>query len=119
MGSKGGKKGNEKTFGLGNLTGFLMQGRRTKGDQGGGTIGELELLSGVVMPASGARAPPTTSTARWGRSRPLGGESLVETNLETRLGEMKQSLLSFRRMQAVFSQMESRAPSAGNSATSL
>ena len=63
-----------------------------------------------VMSASGARTPPTTSTARWGRSRPLGGESLVETNLETRLGEMKQSLLSFRRMQAVFSQMESRAP---------
>jgi len=49
---QGGKKGNEKTFGLGNLTGFLMQGRRTKGDQGGGTIGELELLSGVVRPDS-------------------------------------------------------------------
>ena len=64
----------------------------------------------VLLSASGARTPPTTSTARWGRSRPLGGESLVETNLETRLGEMKQSLLSFRRMQAVFSQMESRAP---------
>ena len=27
---KGGKAENEKTFGLGNLTGFLMQGRRTK-----------------------------------------------------------------------------------------
>jgi hypothetical protein len=37
---------------FGNLTGFLMQGRRSKGEEGGQTRGELELLSGVVRPDS-------------------------------------------------------------------
>ena len=45
-----GKTGTETPFG--NLAGFLMQGRRSKGEQGGDLRGELELLSGVVRPDS-------------------------------------------------------------------
>ena len=49
--ARGSKRaGTETPFG--NLAGFLMQGRRSKGEQGGDLRGELELLSGVIRPDS-------------------------------------------------------------------
>lgn len=46
------RRGGGKDAPFGNLVGFLMQGRRSRGEEGGQTRGELELLSGATRPDS-------------------------------------------------------------------